>query len=362
MKFSMKILALNFLLPPSAFRPPTFFFQPAIYSQLISRYINNIILAVLLLLIPAAALAQSASAPDYYIPYHIYDTQTRQWIDLETMLAAVTQNDILFIGEQHDDELGHHLELAIVEGATRRRNIAIGMEMFERDVQSALDDYLAGRINEVEFLARARPWPNYQSDYRPIIEFARSHKLTVIGSNAPQRLARAIATHGIGILDRFPMPERNLVAQECQCPHDDYWQRFSQTLMAMSAAHGGGQENPHNNPHESAGNSSATPANPSDRFERFYEAQCLKDETMAESIISYLKALPANRPLFIHINGDFHSDYAEGTNARAHRRDPAARIQNISIIPVENLDKINADEYAKQGTYLIFTLSPPEKR
>ena len=37
-----------------------------------------------------------------------------------------------------------------------------------RDVQGVLDDYLAGRIDEAEFLSGSRPWQNYRTGYRPL--------------------------------------------------------------------------------------------------------------------------------------------------------------------------------------------------
>src|SRR5690349_22509367 len=47
-------------------------------------------------------------------------------------------------------------------------------EMFERDVQPALDAYLAGRLSEKDFRAQSRPWGNYDTAYRPLIERAKA--------------------------------------------------------------------------------------------------------------------------------------------------------------------------------------------
>lgn len=334
----------------------------------------------LIILLASSIFAQQPQVPTYYIPYHVYDTQAKQWIDLESMLSTATKNDVLFLGEQHNDDYGHQLELAIVQGAARRRgNLVVAMEMFERDAQPALNDYLSGRINEMEFLSRSRPWPNYLSDYRPIIEFARSRNLTVIGSNAPQRLARAVAQNGISIVEKFPTQDRTLVAAQLEYPKDQYWQRFVATMTAM-VGHGGGAPNPHtnagaapsatpstaapnNNPHANPhanphGNGSAQPTDVSDRIEKFYQAQVLKDETMAESIVNVLKERESAKPFVIHINGDFHSAYREGTAARTRRRLPNAGIKHVSFIPVRSLDNINVNEYVDQGDFLIFTLVP----
>ena len=104
-------------------------------------------------------------------------------------------------------------------------------------------------------------------------------------------------------------------------------------------------------------------------LERFYYAQCVKDETMAESITNALAARPNAqeggqdaaqiRPLVVHFNGAFHSDYRLGTASRAVRRSPKSNVKVISVVPVEDLDAIKADEYRKRADYVIFTLKPP---
>lgn len=312
------------------------------------------------LYLPASSFAQQVFVPEYYIPYRVYDTQAKQWIDLETMLSNVTKGEVLFIGEQHNDNDGHKLELAIVQGVARRRaNSLIAMEMFERDAQIALDDYLTGRINETEFLSRSRPWSNYMTDYRPIVEFARRQKWQVIGSNVPQRLARAVANNGLTIVDRFSEVDRTLVAQQIECPSDSYRERFTETMTAMmvpAASAANPQANPHANPHAVA----PDPAAINERIERFYFAQCIKDETMGESVAKMIKG-KESKPFIIHINGAFHSDYGEGTMSRARRRLPDSKISNVSIVPVRNIDQIVVDQYLKQADYLIFTVKPVEE-
>src|SRR3954469_10752414 len=80
-----------------------------------------------------------------YVPERFFDTRARGFSDFEAMLADLARADAVFVGEQHDDPNTHRLELAIVEGLTRRGvPVVVAMEMFERDVQSSLDEYAAG--------------------------------------------------------------------------------------------------------------------------------------------------------------------------------------------------------------------------
>src|SRR5436190_19981597 len=112
-----------------------------------------------------------------YVPQRVYDTRQKAFSDFESMLADLARADVVFVGEQHDDPNTHRLELAVLDGLIRRRvSLVVAMEMFERDVQPAIDRYLAGTAAEDEFLKAARPWPRYASDYRPILEFARAHR------------------------------------------------------------------------------------------------------------------------------------------------------------------------------------------
>jgi uncharacterized iron-regulated protein len=89
----------------------------------------------------------------------------------------------------------------------------------------------------------------------------------------------------------------------------------------------------------------------------------VKDETMAESIANSLSSPgpepnAQSGPLVVHFNGAFHSDYRLGAASRAIRRAPKSNVKVISIVPVENLDAINGNEFRKRGDFIIFTLRP----
>jgi uncharacterized iron-regulated protein len=301
-----------------------------------------------------------------YIPHRVYKSGDKRFSDFEAMLAEIARADVAFVGEQHNDPATHRIERAILEGLARRRgNVVVAMEMFERDTQRRLDDYLAGRLNEEDFLHASRPWPNYMTDYRPLIEFARAHEWKVVASNTPRRIAVQVSREGLDAarFDSEPNAEeeRKLVAAEFSCPMDDYFKRFTE---AMSNGH------PHSeSPHQQQGDDKQVDKKQEEErlavVQRFYFAQCVKDETMAESIANALKSQPKTRegaqvnPLVVHFNGAFHSDYRLGTAARTIRRLPKSNVKVISVVPVENLDAINVDEYRKKGDYIIFTLIPP---
>ncbi|HEU0174850.1 MAG TPA: ChaN family lipoprotein [Blastocatellia bacterium] len=298
-----------------------------------------------------------------YIPHRVYKSGDKRFSDFEAMLAELARADVVFVGEQHNDPATHRIERAILEGLARRRgNVVVAMEMFERDTQPSLDEYLAGRLNEEDFLSASRPWPNYATDYRPLVEFARVHGWRVLASNTPRRIALQVSREGLNAARPDSESERKLVASEFSCPMDDYFKRFTE---AMS--------NGHPAAHQQQGDEQKTDKKQEEEqratLERFYYAQCVKDETMSESIANALTVQPKaqegaqvdtqSRPLVVHFNGAFHSDYRLGTASRAVRRLPKSNVKVISVVPVENLDAIDADEYRKRGDYVIFTLKPP---
>lgn len=292
----------------------------------------------------AFVLALSATlVAQSYVPNRVFDTRTGAFTDFEAMAADLARADIVFVGEQHDDPNTHRLELAVLEALARRgRSVIVSLEMFERDVQAPLDHFLMGHIDEPEFLKTSRPWPRYATDYKPLVGFAVSKEWPVIASNVPRPIASEIAKGGLEVLDKKTGDDRKLFAADLKCPVDDeYFKRFAGVM--------GG----HPTPGASADDNRRT-------TERYYFSQCVKDETMAESIA---QAFTASRrtekpPMVVHYNGAFHSDYRQGTAERVVRRLPGARVLVVSMKPVRDLDAValKADERGI-GDYVVWTIA-----
>jgi uncharacterized iron-regulated protein len=297
----------------------------------------SVILRLLLLsflLAAAPLLAQTAGEP------RAWDSRAGRWVAWGAMADSLARHDVVVVGEQHDDPATHRAEAALLDAVGRRRGrVMVSLEMFERDVQPLLDDYGVGRVPEADFLARSRPWPNYASDYRPLVEHARARRWPVVAANVPRPLASAVARGGMAALDTFP--HHRLFAAERHCaPEGEYYRRFGEAMGGMGG-HGAGTD------------SAAARAT----LGRFYEAQCLKDETMAESIV---RARDTWRGwMVVHYTGAFHSDQRLGTVERLARRMPDARIAVVSIAPVPDPTSVNAAEFADRGDYVVFVPAPP---
>jgi uncharacterized iron-regulated protein len=292
------------------------------------------------LIVALLSVQQAAPHPpvSFYVPERVYDTAAGAFVDFEVMLATIAKADVVFVGEQHDDANTHRLEAAILDGLHRRKlTPVLSLEMFERDAQGRLNEYLGGQISEEEMLKDARPWPRYATDYRRMIEMARERRWTVVAANVPRRLAQEVAKNGRESIDRLSDSDRALVARELQCPLDGYFDRFAATM----SDHPGGNQ---------------TPEQQRATLERYYWSQCVKDETMAEAIAA-AHAKRASAGPIVHYNGAFHSDFGLGTAERVRRRLPGKKTVVISMLPVDDLDTLApAGEDLKRADYLVYTV------
>lgn len=314
----------------------------------------------------SATAATKAAPVASYVPNRVYDSRKKKWIDFETLVQRANGVDLVFVGEQHDNTPGHVMELALMEGIARRRAagggpVTLSLEMFERDAQEPLTAYLNGTRDEASFLAASRPWPNYVPDYRPLIELARTQKWPVIAANIPRPLASMVSRSGLQAFDTLSADVRaKQVAADISCPDDRYGKLFKAWFgEAMnSAGHGAPQAGPsvsEDSVKKLAVSAAAT-------SQRYYEAQCVKDETMGESVA---RALTDGRSrgkgaLVVHMNGSFHTDYTLGTADRALRRSKGATHMVIAILPTPDLVTVDAKSMRKKADYLVFTVGKPE--
>lgn len=247
--------------------------------------------------------------------FAFYSAKTGQKLTTEQLAAELSkQYDVVFFGEFHDDSLIHVLESQLLQAVYKqKKKVAISMEMFERDVQPVMNDYLAGVINEQDFLAKSRPWENYEDDYKSIIDFAKASKLNVIAANVPRKYASLYSTGGMKAINNLSPTERAYLAKSIN-PADDAYQVafYNQMLDNLGMKH----------------DYTTLSFNQQNTLALYYGAQVVKDETMAESIYEYY--LKNKKYLIIHYNGDFHSKNRLGTVQKLLDRDKTLRIGVIS--------------------------------
>src|ERR1043166_3754058 len=131
--------------------------------------------------------------------FTIYRTSTGQQIGFDELVESSAKADVVFFGEQHDDPETHFAEFALLEALGHRHaSVTVSLEMFERDVQPALSQYLEGQLGEADFLAQSRPWERYATDYRPMVQLARARGWPVVAANVPRPMASAVSRAEIG--------------------------------------------------------------------------------------------------------------------------------------------------------------------
>ena len=272
--------------------------------------------------------------------FRIVAPDSREDVSVADMVRRLSRADVVFFGEQHDDPETHRAEAAVLAAlGTTGRPVVLSLEMFERDVQSLLDDYLAGRLSEADFVAGSRPWPNYATDYRPLVEMAKARGWTVVAANVPRPLASAVGRKGLAALDTLTPAERLRAARDNTCPGDDYRARFMEQMQGHGSGGSGG----------AAGDTLPTAA-----AERFYLAQCVKDEAMAESIVEARHRAPRNA-IVLHVNGAFHSDFAQGTVQRVRRREPGWTLAVVTAVPVRDPATAPVAPQGGRADIVIFT-------
>ncbi len=242
--------------------------------------------------------------------------------------------DVVFLGELHDNPEGHAVQLALTRAlAHRRGDLILSMEMFERDAQRRLDLYLRGVITEEHFLTSARPWGNYAEHYRPAVEFARENGFPVVAANVYRPIAARVARKGLyaGLGDAW-------AARTVDTSPGEYRRRFEEV---MTGDHAVSEET----------------------MDRVFASQCIKDDTMAESIARAIEAAelknPGGNPVVVHWNGRFHSDYGLGTVERLRSRMPHLNIAVVSMIVSGNIDRDLRGNEPDQGHFVA--LVPPAK-
>jgi uncharacterized iron-regulated protein len=190
------------------------------------------------------------------------------------------------------------------------------MEMFQRPFQPALDAFVAGTIDEDELLRRVEWRERWNMDfalYRPILAFAREHRIPVVALNVRREVTRQIAREGMESLSdelRADLPAEIVT--------DDAEHR------AMVTEALGGHE----------GMDAA-------RLERFYLAQLVWDEAMGEGVARALGAEGAPRRMVV-LAGRMHVQRGLGIPRRAARRGALGAHRVILPLPPSEMAEARA--------------------
>ena len=269
--------------------------------------------------------------------YRVY-TPDGHAASIDDVVAAMANVDVVFVGEEHDDPGAHFLESDLLRRANERYGRAVGagqrpvtlsLEMFERDVQSVVDEYLSDLITEKHFLSSSRPWTRYATDYRPMVEYAREQRLPVVAANTPGRYANRAARLGRESLDALQGDARQwLPPLPYGAPDPEYAEKFEKLM--------GG----------------ADPASPHAPL-HLIDAQVLWDAGMAYSVAQTLMRTPNG--LVLHVNGGFHSEDHMGIPTQLARYRPGTRQLTVQVYSGRGFPNFDISKLGHLGDFIILT-------
>jgi uncharacterized iron-regulated protein len=239
------------------------------------------------------------------------------YVDQTALLDQAARNQVVFVGETHDNPASHQLQVDILRALEKHNpgRVSLAMEMFTPAQQEVLDRWSAGHLSEKEFLKEVDWYHNWRMNfglYQPLLELARAKRIPVIALNAPKEL--------VGRVGHTPFVELS-EAERRQLPElvEDPYQ-----TEATRAFYGGHQMG------EAA-------------LDGFQRVQTLWDEAMAQNLADYLKSDTGRGRQVVVVAGGNHIRYGYGIPRRLFRRLPASYLlvgsREIEI-PADKQDRI----------------------
>ena len=272
------------------------------------------------LLVAGLSLAFVSDKP----AYRIYNQKGRD-IPYSKMVRQLEDADIIFFGELHDNPIAHWLQRELTGDlhASGGKELVLGAEMFESDNQLLLDEYLGSVITEAKFEDEARLWQNHKTDYKPLLQFAFQEGIPFIATNVPRRYANLVYREGFEGLESLS-PEAREYLPPLPVPYDPEQPGYKAMLEMGQMGHGKVSEN-------------------------LPKAQAIKDATMGYFI---LKNWSSGKQ-FLHFNGAYHSDNAEGIVLYIRQQEPGLKISTITTVLQESTDSLEQASAGKADFTIV---------
>lgn len=268
---------------------------------------------LLLLFFTIVTFAQDKKA------YQLFDKNGKK-VSYKKLLKAAEGTQVVLFGEFHNNAISHWLELELTKDVAENKAVVLGAEMLEADNQKQVNQYLNGDINQKKLDSTARLWPNYKTDYKPLVDFAKENKLQFIATNIPRRFASLVSKKGFEALEKLTDEEKTWIAPQ-PIPYDATLPGYLEMLKMM------GEHTSPNMP----------------------KAQASKDATMAYFISKNLK----DGTTFIHYNGSYHSDNFEAISWYLKTYQPNVKIVTISSVEQKDLTKLDIENHNKANFIIV---------
>lgn len=249
-------------------------------------------------------------------PSYLIYNQKGKTVKYKKMVDDLAEADVIFFGELHNNAIAHWLQLELTRSCfeTFEGKLVLGAEMFEADNQLLLDEYLSDQIRQKDFEKEARLWPNYQTDYKPLLEMAHDSGLHFVATNIPRRYAALVNKKGFEGLETLTDEAKKYIAP-LPIDFDASLPGYAKMAKMMGGMGHGMKAN------------------------NIVKAQAIKDATMAHFIAQNLKT----GHQFIHYNGAFHSNNYEGIVWYLKKLKPELKIRTISTVEQKDIEKLDEE-------------------
>jgi len=204
-----------------------------------------------------------AEPPAYKNVLRVRDGST---ITFDGMIREIAKNDMVFVGEGHDNEKHHRAQRDIIKALHGKKNVwTVGLEMFRAENQEELNRWVGGGLDTGDFIRIYYsnwnlPWPLY----RDIFLDARAMRIPLLGLNIPNAISRKISAGGFNSLSA---DELKKLPPGISCDMDDEYMTF---VKKSYEGHGWSERT----------------------FVYFCEAQMVWDKAMAWRLLEYKKKYP----------------------------------------------------------------------
>jgi len=247
-------------------------------------------------------------------PYIIYNKKGKK-VSYKKLLKKGNNSDIILFGEYHNNPISHWLQLELTRDLHENNDLVLGAEMIEADNQEALNQYLNGEIDQKGLDTMARLWNNYETDYAPLVNFAKANELPFIGTNIPRRYASMVFRKGgFTALDDLSDLEKSWIAP-LPIKFDAELPQYKK-MLDMMGGHGGVD---------------------------IVKAQAIKDATMAHFILENYE----EGNTFLHYNGAFHSDFYEGILWYLQQQQANLNYMTITTVSQKDVSKLDKENIGR---------------
>lgn len=265
------------------------------------------------------AFANAQTGKDAYLLYLANGKKA----NYQDVLNKAKEADVILFGELHDNPICHWLQLELAKDlqAAKKEKLVLGAEMFEADDQIAINEYLKGKISEKTFKDEVKLWTNFTTDYKPLLDFAKTNKLPFIATNIPRRYANMVYSKGVEALDSIDVEAKKWIVP-LPFAYDENLKCYKE-IFENAGGHGG---------------------------QNLPKSQAIKDATMAHFIVkNYIKG-----NTFLHFEGAYHSNNHQAIEWYLKQSNPNLKVMVISS--VEQNDVATLEEENKNlGDFIICT-------